>query len=224
MKRKLIFAAITVALLAADICVAQTNARGTKREKEECEQFALQAETNPRASGNGVSASEAIAFNIAKLQARNELAAQLAAEITGLLRQHIEQYQMTAGAGSEFRVNRNDFSGSVTGNNNSPRTVSAVLENDSAEIVQRVAQILTNTRPVCQNTYDLEDGSVQVYVCMEMDLQAQRKAYRELDEADILEIDIDQDGASDIDLAEKEFLIELAKAREEYNAKKAQEE
>lgn len=223
MKTKLFFAA-TAALLATTVSVAQTtNPRGVKREKEACETLALEVATNPRASGSGISSSEAIAFNTAKLQARNELAAQVAAEITSVLRHRAEQWQMTAGAGTDFNVNRGDFRGTVSGNANNPRTISAVLEHDSTEIVQKVSQILTNTRPVCRNTYDRPDGSVQVYVCLEMDLAAQRKSYKELDEAGILEIDIDNDGKNDVDLAEKEFLIELAKAREEYNNKKTKE-
>jgi len=89
--------------------------------------------------------------------------------------------------------------------------------------VQRVQQILTNTRPICQNTYDQPDGTALVYVCIEMDLQAQRKAYSELKNDGVLEKDVDGDGKNDIDLSEREFLIELAKAREEYNAKKREE-
>jgi hypothetical protein len=202
MKNLIFLAATLIALLATEASVAQAiGSRGVKREKEPCETLALQVATNPRASGSGISSSEAIAFNIAKLQARNELAAQVTAEITGILLHRAEQWQMT----------------------NSSRTLSAILEHDSTEIVQRVSQILTSTRPICQNTYDRPDGSVQVYVCLEMDLAAQRKSYRELDEAGILEMDFDGDGQSDVDLAEKEFLIELAKAREEYNNKKTQE-
>ena len=223
MTKHVFSAALIAALLATHICVAQTNSRGVKREKEECEALALQAATNPRASGTGISNSESIAFNLAKLQARNELAAQVAAEITSLLQHRIEQYQQTAGAGTNFGVNKDDYRGSVTGSNDQPRTASGLLQKDEMEIMQQVSQILTNTRPICQNIYDLPNGSVQVYVCLEMDLQAQRQAYKELKEDHLIEVDVDGDGKDDIDLSEKEFLIELAKAREEYNAKKAQE-
>jgi hypothetical protein len=224
MKYPVILAATLAALLVTEVSIAQnTNSRGIIREKEECEVLAMQAATNPRASGSGISFSEAIAFNIAKLEARNELAAQVAAEITGILEHRIEQWQMTAGVGTEFNVERGNLRGRVSGNDNAPRTISAVLEHDSTEIVQRVSQILTNTRPICKNTYDRPDGSVQVYVCIEMDLAAQRKCYKELEKAGILEMDVNGDGQNDIDLVEKDFLIELAKAREEYNNKKTQE-
>jgi hypothetical protein len=202
MKHLIILAATLAALLVTHISVAQTaNSRGVIREKEACETLALQVAVNPRASGSGISSNEAIAFNIAKLQARNELAAQVATEITSVLLHHAEQWQ--------------------TANNS--RTLSATLEHDNMKIVQCVSQILTNTRPICQNTYERPDGSVQVYVCLEMDLTAQRKSYKELDEAGILEIDVNGDGQNDVDFAEKEFLIELAKAREEYNNNKIRE-
>jgi hypothetical protein len=220
MKHPIIFAATFAALLATEVSVAQnSNSRSVLRAKEECEILALQVATNPRASGSAISTSEAIAFNMAKLQARNELATQLAAEVTSVVRNRVEQWRMTAGAGTDIYVERGNFRGHVSGYDNAPRTISALLGHDSTEIVQRVSQILTNTRPICKNTYDLPDGSVQVYVCIEMDLAAQRKCYKELEKAGILEMDLDGDNQNDVDFAEKEFLIELAKAREEYNTK-----
>jgi len=220
--KKLLTTTIMVALLATNICLAQS--RGVKREKEDCETKALEAGTNPRAAGSGASNSEAIALNLAKLQARNELAAQVATEITSIMQHRVEQWTQTAGAGTNFKVNTENYRGYVEGDANAPRTISGVLQRDSMEIVQRVSQILTNTRPICQNTYDQPDGSVMVYVCIEMDLQAQRQAYDELKEEGILELDVNGDGENDIDFNEKEFLLELAKAREDYNAQKAQEE
>jgi hypothetical protein len=220
MKKEVFLAATFAALLATDICVAQTGSRGVKREKEDCEELALQAEANPRASGSGVSTSEAIAFNIAKLQARNELAAQVAAEVTGILRHRVEQYQMTAGAATNFRANSGGASGAVSGNESSPRTISGTLESDSMEIAQRVSQILANTYPICKNTYDLSNGSVQVYVCLEMALSAQRQTYKELKEEGLIDLDVNGDGKNEVDFDERAFLLELAKAREEYNAKK----
>jgi len=223
MKQKLFLAAIVAALFATHICVAQTNSRGVKRQKEECEAMALQAATNPRASGSGISTSESVAFNTAKLQARNELAAQVATEIVSLMQHKVEQYQLTAGAGTTFNVNKEDYSGRVEGNTNSPRTISGINQKDEIEIRQLVSQTLTNTRPICQNTYDLPNGSIQVYVCLEMGLTEQRKAYKDLKENGLLEADIDGDGKNDVDFNEKEFLLELAKVREEYNAKKQSE-
>jgi len=224
MKKSLFFAVSFTALLATDFCVAQTtSSRGVKREKEECEALALQVATNPRASGIGSSGSESVAINIARLQARNELASQMAAEITGVLQHRMEQYMMTAGAGTNFTVKRDGFQGRVESSGNTPRTISGVLQHDSMVIVQRVQQIITNTRPICQNTYEQPNGSVLVYVCIEMDLQAQRKAYNGLKEDGVLEKDMDGDGKNDIDFSEREFLIELAKAREEYNNKKREE-
>jgi hypothetical protein len=224
MKRILIFAAFIAAMFAAEICLAQDNAsRGVKREKEECEELAFRAETNPRASANAVSQSEAIAFKMAMTEARAELAAQIAAEIAGFVRSRVEQYQMTAGANTTFEVNNDNLQGAVTGEGNKPRTVSAILEVAVSETMQHVAQVIANTRPVCKNTYDRSDGSVQVYVCIEMGLPAQRQLYKELKEEGLVDLDLNNDGTNEVEIAEKEFLLELAKAREEYNAKKNSE-
>ncbi|GHV36436.1 hypothetical protein FACS1894178_7660 [Bacteroidia bacterium] len=202
---------------------AQSNPRGVKREKEECEQLALEQNSNPRASGYGISSSESIAFNQAKLQARNELAAQVAAEIVSVMQHKAEQFSMTASANTNFNANRGEWSGNVKGNENSPQSISAVIEQGYQEILQIVNQILTNTKAICQNIYDQTDGSVKVYVCLEMSIKEQFQCVKQLEEQGLLEVDVDQDGNNDIDFDEKEFLIELAKAREEYNAKKAAE-
>lgn len=223
MKHTLIIAAIVAALFAAEISAAQDSSRGVKREKEECEELAFMADTNPRASANAISSSEAIAYKMAMTEARAELAAQVAAEITGFVRHRAEQYQMTAGAGTDFRVNGDGLQGSVGGGSDKPRTISAILEIDSIETVQRVSQVIADTRPICKNAYDRADGSVQVYVCLEMGLPAQRRAYKELKKEGLVDIDVDNDGKNDVDISEKEFLIELAKAREEYNAAKNSE-
>ena len=131
---------------------------------------------------------------------------------------------MTAGAGTDFRVNDDVLQGSVSGDSNKPRTISAILETKSIETLQRVSQVIVNTRPICKNAYDRADGSVQVYVCIEMGLPAQRQVYKELKKEGLVDIDVDNDGKTDVDISEKEFLLELAKAREEYNARKNSED
>jgi hypothetical protein len=222
MKNLFIPLTLIFALLTSDF-FAQANTRGTKREKEECEKMALEVATNPRASGIGSSSSEALAGNIARMQARHELAAQLATQITGFLEHTIEQYVQTAGAGTTFNVDRNDYKGSVTGGENSSQTMSGTFQKDSMTIVQHVSQILNNTRPICHNIYDQPDGTIMVYVCIEMGLTEQRKLYKALKEEGVLEKDVDGDGENDIDFDEKAFLLELARAREDYNRMKAQE-
>jgi hypothetical protein len=187
MKTKLIIVAI-IGIIATDICMAQTTFRGTKREKEECEQLALQAGTNPRAAANAISLSEAMAYRMAMTQARADLAAQVASEISSVVTRRAEQTQTNIGGESSF----------------------ALMEADNAETVERVSQIIANSRPICNNTYDRDDGRVQVYVCLEMGLDAQRQAYDALD--------LDEKA-----MEEKEFLAELAKAREEYNTGKREE-
>ncbi len=216
---------ITLTMFAAMLLstITAQNPRGQKREQEACEQMAMEQNTNPRASGSGISTREDIAFNTAKLQARNELAAQIAAEISSIIQHKAEQWQQTAGAGTDFNVERENYKGRVQGGKDAPKTISGTYEHDSTVIVQKVSQILNNTVPICKNTYDQTDGKVQVYVCIEMNLQNQRQAYAELKEANMLDVDVNRDGSNDIDFNEKEFLLELAKAREEYNNKKAQE-
>jgi len=215
------------ALFLLQVIHAQTNnSRGVKREKEECEELAMQAGVNPRASGSGSSSNEAIALNLAKLQARNELAAQVTAEITSIIKSRTEQYSQTAGAGSSFNVRGDNYQGNVeSSGNNTPRTVSGVLQRDSMAIAQYVSQVLTNTRTIAQNTYDQPDGTVLVYVCMEMGLPEQRQAYNVLKNDGLLNDPnvSNNDGKNNADMSEDEFLIELAKVREEY-AQKAREE
>jgi hypothetical protein len=226
MKRKFFFAATVAAVLAGNYCAAQTS-RGVKREKEACEEMAMQAATNPRSAASAVSSSESLATQIAMVLAREDLAAQVAAEIAGIKRHRVEQVRGTAGAGTNYNAQRADMQINVSGTESASKTVSAILQQDSMETVQKVLQVLSNSRAVCKNAYDQPNGDVLVYVCVEMALAAQRQAYQELKNEGILDVDVNQDGKidsrNDIDFTEKEFLIELAKAREEYNAKKAEE-
>ena len=217
MKKTVFLAAMIAALLATDLCVAQNTSRGVRREQEQCEALALQPSVSPRASGSGTSRSETVALNIAKLEARNELASQIAVEISSFMQHRVEQIMMTAGANTDVNVRNNSYRGNVSNSGNAPRTVSAVWQKDIMVIEQYVSQQLTNVVPICRNSYNQPDGSVMVYVCLEMNPEAQSKMYIDLKEAGILVIDVNGDGLNSIDISEQEFLMELAKAREEYN-------
>ena len=70
-------------------------------------------------------------------------------------------------------------------------------------------QFLTNTRPICQNTYVKEDGKYNVYVCIEMNVQQQKAMHKKLSE----------DKKISVDFAEYQFLQEMAKSKEEYRQK-----
>jgi hypothetical protein len=195
MNSKIIFLAL-LACFIGEQCFAQVSSRGVKRQKEECQQLAMQAATNPRAAGSAVSTSESVAYRMAMVEARAELAAQVASEVTSVIRQRVEQVQTKINGMSS----------------------SALIQSDSLSTVQRVSQIIANSRPICSNTYDRDDGSVQVFVCIELNLSAQRQAYQQLKGDGVLSKDVNGDGSNDVSFDEKEFLLELAKAREEYNA------
>jgi hypothetical protein len=67
-------------------------------------------------------------------------------------------------------------------------------------------QFLANTRPICKNTYVKEDGKYNVYVCIEMGEQQKKNMYKKLSN--------DQKVA--VDFAEKQFMDDLNKAKEDY--------
>jgi hypothetical protein len=161
--------------------------RGLKLQKEECEELALEPTDNLRESGNGVSAKESFATNLALLDARAKLAQQLEVLVNGLIRNFDQQ--RSAGNASELDSKQ-------TG-----------LQQGYFE------QFLTNTRPICKNTYVKENGDYNVYVCVEIQPKQQQAMYKKLSE----------DKKIAIDFEEHQFLDELAKAKEEYRKQKLDE-
>jgi hypothetical protein len=67
-------------------------------------------------------------------------------------------------------------------------------------------QFLTNTRAICKNTYVKEDGKFNVYVCVEMGEQQMSAMYKKLSD----------DKKLAVDFAEKQFMDELNKAKEDF--------
>ena len=154
--------------------------RGLKLQKEECEAMALAATDNLRESGNGISDSESFAVNIALLDARSKLAQQIEVLISGMIRTFNQQHQAGQASSSVSK---------------------------SSQIQQGYFdQFLTNTRPICQNTYVKEDGKYNVYVCLEMNVQQQKAMHKKLSE----------DKKIAIDFEESQFLKELSKAKEDF--------
>ena len=154
--------------------------RGVKLQKEECEELALEATTNLREAGNGISDKEAFAVNLALLDARSKLAQQLEVLVNGLIRNFNQQYEADkdfASAGKAGQVQQGYFE-----------------------------QFLTNTRPICKNTYVKEDGKYNVYVCVEMNEQQQKAMYKKLS----------NDKKIAVDFAEHQFLQDLEKAKDDY--------
>ena len=154
--------------------------RGLKLAKEECEEKALEPGKGIRDAGNAISDKEAFATNLALLDARQKLAQQLEVLVSGLIRNFNQQHEQDG-----------EFSslGKATG------LTQAYFE-----------QFLTNTRPICKNTYVKQDGKYNVYVCVEMDENMQRSMYKKLTE----------DKKMHIDFEESQFLKELEKSKEDY--------
>jgi hypothetical protein len=67
-------------------------------------------------------------------------------------------------------------------------------------------QFLENTRSICKNTYVREDGKYNVYVCIEMGEPQAKAMYKKLSD----------DKKIAVDFAEKQFLDELEKAKEDF--------
>lgn len=157
--------------------------RGLRLDKEECEEKALEETANLREAGNAVSDKESFAVNLALVDARAKLAQQLEVLVNGLIRSFNQQHESGEASASVAK----------------------------ASSVQQAyfEQFLTNTRPICKNTYVLENGKYNVYVCVEMGEQQQRAIYKKLS--------ADQKLATDF--AEKQFLDELSKEKEAFRQK-----
>jgi hypothetical protein len=157
--------------------------RGVKLEKEECEELAIQESKNWRAAGNGTSAKEAFAKDIAELNAKARLARQLEEQINALIRTFNQQH--AAG-------NAQDLVGKDTG------------------IAEGYAdQLLSNVKVVCSNTYVKEDGSYNVYVCVEMGEETLSRIHKKLTD----------DQKLSIDFAEHQFKQDMEKKKEEYRSR-----
>jgi hypothetical protein len=154
--------------------------RGVKLDKERCEELALKESKNWRASGNGVSPKESFARDIAELDAKARLARQLEEQINSLIRSFAQQHEAD---------NTQDQVGKATG------------------IAEGYAdQLLNNVKTICSNTYVKEDGSYNVYVCVEMGEESLPRIHKKLTDDQKLSIDFD----------EQQFKKEMEKAKEDY--------
>jgi hypothetical protein len=154
--------------------------RGVKLDKEGCEELALKESKNWRASGNGVSPKESFALSTAELNAKARLARQLQEQINSLIRTFNQQHQ-------------------------ADRTQDLVGKD--TEISEGYAdQLLINVKTVCSNTYVKEDGSYNVYVCVEMGEESLPRIHKKLTDDQKLSIDFD----------EQQFKKEMEKAKEDF--------
>jgi hypothetical protein len=70
-------------------------------------------------------------------------------------------------------------------------------------------QLLSNVKVVCSNTYVKEDGSYNVYVCVEMGEESLSRIHKKLTD----------DQKISIDYAEYQFKQDAAKAKEDYRSR-----
>lgn len=160
--------------------------RGLKIAKEECEEKALEQVNTLRESGNGISDKEAFATNLALLDARAKLAQQLEVLVNGLIRNFNQQHEAD---------------GDFTSVAKAGQLQQAYFE-----------QFLTNTSPICKNTYVKDDGKYNVYVCVELGNDDKKTMYKKLSD----------DKKLQVDFQEHQFLQELDKAKEDYRKKQSE--
>ncbi|GHT11267.1 hypothetical protein AGMMS4956_04010 [Bacteroidia bacterium] len=154
--------------------------RGAKLEKEECQQLAMEKTQGWRDFGNGTSTKESFAQNLAVLDAKSRLARQLEEQINALIRGFGQQHEAE---GASDRVSK------------------------ASEIQEGyVDKLLTGVKTICSNTYVKEDGTYNVYVCVEMSEQSMTAIHKKLSD----------DKKLSIDFAEDQFKKEMEKAKEEY--------
>jgi hypothetical protein len=157
--------------------------RGVKLDKEECEELAVQESKNWRAAGNGVSPKEAFARNLAELSAKARLARQLEEQINSLI--------------SAFNQQHEDG-----------KTQDLVGKGTQIE-VGYADQLLSNVKTICSNTYVKEDGSYNVYVCVEMGEESLTRVHKKLTD----------DQKLSIDFAEHQFKQDMEKAKADYRSR-----
>jgi hypothetical protein len=153
---------------------------GVKVEREECEELAIKESKNWRAFGIGTSLKKPFAYDLAEVNAKARLARQLEEQINTLITSFNQQYPSG---------NAQDLVGKDSG------------------IVQGYAdQLLRGVKVILSNTYVKEDGSYEVYVCVEMDEENLSRIHKKLSD----------DKKISIDFAEHQFKQEMEKAKEEY--------
>lgn len=122
--------------------VVQPRPERKARDLDPCEELALEESQYYRATGTAVAKSESEAKSAAAADARNQLAQMVRVVVNGASQDHSKNTNIN--------------------NKVTTQTVGEELMN------QYVYQSLESTKPILWSVYDLSDGTVQVYVCMEM--------------------------------------------------------
>lgn len=162
----------------------------TLRAEEPCIALAREKTGNLRAYGTATSFVEKIALNEAERDARNRLATMIKIA--------------TEGAAQDYAQN------AIQNQKKSAGTIGESI------MTQFVAEEIQNTRILKTSIYDLSDGSIQVYVCIEM--QSDKNNFSQnlknvLDREGIIELQYDRD----------RFINKMNEGLEEYKEKHMQE-
>ena len=158
----------------------------TMRTLEPCIELAQADSENLRAYGTATSYVEKVALNQAERDARNRLAAMLKTAVEGAA----QDYEQNA-------------------NKDMKNTAGALGE---SVMTQFFNEEISNTKVIKTTIYDLTDGSIQVYVCIEM-----RSKKDDIDKK--LNNTLDRDGLIELQYDRDRFIDKIGKGLEEYKQK-----
>ena len=162
----------------------------TLRTTEPCIELAQADSENIRAFGTATSYVEKTALNEAERDARNRLAAMMKVAVEG--------------AAQDYEQNANQ---------NLKKTAGSIGE---SVMTQFVAEEIKNTRILKTSIYDLSDGSIQVYVCLE--IQSVKNNFSQN-----LENVLDREGLIELQYDRDRFVQKMAEGLEDYKKKQMQE-
>lgn len=164
---------------------SQTRPTATKVDVDECILLQDEDPSKMRAVGIAQSYVEREALNLARRDARNELARMLQTAVE----------EAAKGSSKSGQIDQ--------------RITSELL--DQSEYKQFIAEEVKNSKSIKTSKYELSDGSIQIYVCMEIQptvSEFTKKMSQELSQDEMLRMKFDQ----------LQFEKEMEKGLEEYKA------
>ena len=167
-----------------------SNGNNSNNSNNSNNKLALENSEFLRAFGTATSYIEKVAMNEAERDARNRLALMVKLAIEG--------------AASDYEKNASENL------NNTAGTLGESI------MRQYVAEQLTDTRIIKQTIYDLSNGQIQIYVCIEM-----RKTLEDF--TDKLANELDRDGVIGLQQDRERFIESMQKGLEEYKKNKMTE-
>lgn len=155
----------------------------TLRTVEPCIAMANAESENLRAYGTATSYVEKVALSEAERDARNRMASMIKVAVEGAAQDYAQN------AARNMKSSAGTLGESI--------------------MTQYVAQEISNTRVIETSIYDLSDGSVQVYVCIEM-----RNTTKEF--SDKLENELSRDGVIELEYDRERFMQKMSEGLERY--------